>query len=570
MVNDLSQVFHIIGTLEHAETGSAELDQKLGQLAYPDRNSVMIDHEACWEVGAGDNLRQMPMPKFSRTLDATLPWEEIVRVQRMATQPVFWRAWHTPMVTADGATETLARRTAALKAHFCCKEYLRIDDQPKAPMQRRSMSAEPSDELDQIAFRAGHSALDPEVIIEILVEHIGLLKSQSPDLVRSISKPEVPGPADEPRLFQEKAGNHSSNGACSDSGDLLSVVLNMQFNEMRPSKTFRARANCSVRRFIECHGDRPINSYSKQDIRSFLLDLMDMPKFVPQSMIKLPMPVILETIRGNPDTECITRRTIDIYRKDLHHLFAWALTRDLCDRNPAAGIKVIDRRTRSSMRTVYDESDLKHIFEESPLYRGCEAARLRKRPGNLIVRDSLFWLPLFALYTGARLAEMANAFPEDFKVEGGIDYFEIHEGHGKPHLKSESAARRVPIHPELLRLGILDYVEDRRETGWNKVFEEMQGRRNVERPDGWSQAWRQYQRGIGIVDRRKVFHSFRHTFKRACREAGIQEEIHDAITGHKFGGAGRRYGGELPLTVMAEAMDQVRYPGIDLSYLYQD
>jgi hypothetical protein len=35
-----------------------------------------------------------------------------------------------------------------------------------------------------------------------------------------------------------------------------------------------------------------------------------------------------------------------------------------------------------------------------------------------------------------------------------------------------------------------------------------------------------------------VFHSFRHSFKDACRRAAIPEEIHDAITRHSGGGGG--------------------------------
>jgi integrase len=174
---------------------------------------------------------------------------------------------------------------------------------------------------------------------------------------------------------------------------------------------------------------------------------------------------------------------------------------------------------------------------------------------------------LFALFTGGRLSEMVHAAPEDFRREGGIDFFDIHEGPGRPRLKSDAAARRVPIHPELKRLGFLGFVSDRREQGWERVFEEVEGRRNITTSSGWSQAWRTYQRGIGFVDRRKVFHSFRHTFKRACRSAGIQEEVHDAITGHKAFSAGRGYGGEVPLPVTAEAIARVGYD-LDLSRLH--
>lgn len=66
---------------------------------------------------------------------------------------------------------------------------------------------------------------------------------------------------------------------------------------------------------------------------------------------------------------------------------------------------------------------------------------------------------------------------------------------------------------------------------------------------------------VGLDDPNLVFHSFRHTFKDACRAAGIAEEVHDRLTGHAgAGGIGRRYGEGVPLKVLAEAVQKISYP----------
>ncbi|MCO5082315.1 MAG: hypothetical protein M9955_11740 [Rhizobiaceae bacterium] len=81
--------------------------------------------------------------------------------------------------------------------------------------------------------------------------------------------------------------------------------------------------------------------------------------------------------------------------------------------------------------------------------------------------------------------------------------------------------------------------------------------------------------GLHVVDRQsKTFHSFRHTFKRACREAGISEEIHHAFTGHVGGGVGRSYGrvrrsdGIMDRGVSLERLkaelDRLSYPNLKL------
>ena len=81
---------------------------------------------------------------------------------------------------------------------------------------------------------------------------------------------------------------------------------------------------------------------------------------------------------------------------------------------------------------------------------------------------------------------------------------------------------------------------------------------------GW---WRDHRRKRGVSDHRKVFHSFRHTFKEACRVAGVGEEVHDALTGHSGGGVGRTYG-TVPLEVKAREIAKVNYPDLDLSSLF--
>ena len=57
-----------------------------------------------------------------------------------------------------------------------------------------------------------------------------------------------------------------------------------------------------------------------------------------------------------------------------------------------------------------------------------------------------------------------------------------------------------------------------------------------------------------------MFHSFRHTFKRMCRDAKIGEELHDALTGHSGGGVGRGYGAGFGLKPLAGALASIDVP----------
>ena len=85
----------------------------------------------------------------------------------------------------------------------------------------------------------------------------------------------------------------------------------------------------------------------------------------------------------------------------------------------------------------------------------------------------------------------------------------------------------------------------------------------------FSKWWGHHARARGVTDRRKVFHSFRHGFKEACRAAQVGEEVHDALTGHSGGGVGRKYGC-MPLSVKANAIRELSYEGLDLSVLWAE
>jgi integrase len=181
--------------------------------------------------------------------------------------------------------------------------------------------------------------------------------------------------------------------------------------------------------------------------------------------------------------------------------------------------------------------------------------------------EAAYWLPLIALYTGARLTEIGQLRVQDIKRELGIDYFIITDEGEDAGIKTESSRRWVPIHPELMRLGFIDYLAKMRKAGSERLFPDIKPDRMGVLTGNWSKWWGRYMRNtIGIKDPRKVFHSFRHTFKDACLRAGIGQEIHDALTGHADGdNEGRSYGaGQHPLKPLAAALKKVRYIGLKL------
>lgn len=175
--------------------------------------------------------------------------------------------------------------------------------------------------------------------------------------------------------------------------------------------------------------------------------------------------------------------------------------------------------------------------------------------------EAAYWLPLLALYTGARLEELGQLRIEDVQTLQDVPFLFLRPEAGSIKTGEE---RRVPLHPEVLRLGFLEYIEKVKQKGELVVFPLLDVSSRGKRTVMWGKWYGRYLREtLKIEDPRITFHSFRHTFKDACREAGITEEVHDALTGHKRGNVGRSYGGDgFPLGVLAEAVKKISYAGL--------
>lgn len=315
-----------------------------------------------------------------------------------------------------------------------------------------------------------------------------------------------------------------------------------------------------VRRFQELHGDLPVKQIKRAHIRQYKDAMLQLPVRTDHATRKLTVPQLLEKFGDRPDVPRLSPRTVnDKALGTISAVLGYGVDNGYRDDNPASGIKVAAGEVRPDARLPYDVDDLRRIFsfpiftaDERPAGGGGDAAR---------------WLPLLAAFTGARLEELGQARVADLKTEAGIPYLDLRVIEQGKSLKRESSRRMIPIHPELQRCGFLAYVEQRRKTGEERLFPDLKSKLSKVTA-GWSKWWGRYARDHGITDKRKVFHSFRHAFKDACRAAGIEEAIYDALQGHRGSSVGRSYGLGYPVAVLAEAIGKVQYPGLNLAHLH--
>lgn len=360
----------------------------------------------------------------------------------------------------------------------------------------------------------------------------------------------------------------SARRAPGEANATLREVLTKWARESKPRPKTLHEWTMSVRRFNEVVGvEKAARDVTKQDAVAFKDAMLAMPRVLTAAQREKAVPVILSEAKDNPKIARVAPTTVAKHFAALNSLMTYAKRNGLAEGNPFEGVKPSDPDADREKRLPFSADDLRTIFT-SPLYTGSKSEARRTTPGKVVIRDAKFWLPLLALYTGARLDELGQLLVDDVKSEDGVTYLDLNTiGEGK-HIKNKGSRRKVPVHPELVRDGFLRYVDELAKSGERQVFPELAPDKRGVWTGALSKWLNRYLDTIGISDPRKVIHSFRHTFKDACRKARIPESVHDALTGHTNGSVGRGYGSGEPLDVLAEAVDKIKYP-IDLHRLHR-
>ncbi|WP_434056155.1 hypothetical protein [Roseibium sp.] len=122
-----------------------------------------------------------------------------------------------------------------------------------------------------------------------------------------------------------------------------------------------------------------------------------------------------------------------------------------------------------------------------------------------------------------RLGEICLLTRDDlFKSEGGVWYFDL----TTKKLKTESSRRRVPVHKDLVASNFTTWALAQASETIMGFKPDVKGS-----PSGLASKKfnRWFKRDVKLTDDGLVFHSFRHTFKDLCREAGIPSDVHSRL-----------------------------------------
>lgn len=325
----------------------------------------------------------------------------------------------------------------------------------------------------------------------------------------------------------------------------------------------------AVEMFIQLHGNLRVVDLRRSHARTFRETLQMVPKVRKGALLKASLPELSEYGRAHPSVAKVSAGTVNKQLGAVQAITGWGqhnglVPDDILWADPFAEMRLEEEQ---SDREPYDARDLQTIFN-APLFTDHQLPAAAKGAAGV-------WLPLLALFAGARQAEYAGLRVSDIREDEGVHlmWFTRDVKAGR-RLKTKTSERVVPVHPQLVALGFLKYVEARRKEGdaawlFPTVAPDQKGALRA-----WSKWWGHYLRkSVGITDRRKVFHSFRHGFQDGLRRTTPDEELRDALTGRSSGkgkSVSRTYGAKAMLQrwgvqALKRAVDDISYPSLDLS-----
>jgi integrase len=355
-------------------------------------------------------------------------------------------------------------------------------------------------------------------------------------------------PIETPPLIEPNQSGTSSTGTLKD------ALAGWQ-KERDPQPGVFAEYERAIRLFSELHGNLPIAQIKRSHARTFREALQDMPRHRSGALLHMPLPELAGWGRKHPEAQKISAPTLNKLLGGVQTVALWARKTGMVPED----LPWADPFSKMRLKEAGSDRDAFTIDELNKLLASSVFTEMdRPAPGR---GEAAFWLPLLALYSGARRADLAALQVKNVNDVEGMPCFMFEEDKiiGK-RLKTPTAIRTVPVHPQLIELGWLRYVDDvRRRDGVDAWLFAPVSPQASSMLKAWTKWFGRYLRSVGITDRRKVFHSFRHSFKDALRAADVSEDLNDALLGQKNSSDGRSYGAKQK----SGAKDIVRRFGIE-------
>jgi len=330
---------------------------------------------------------------------------------------------------------------------------------------------------------------------------------------------------------------------------LLSAAIKQYLNDKRygwGTKT-QLENDGSYRLTLDLLGDVDLRTINRLTVR----DLRDWLSVLPANIYKLfPNQTAKDVLnRSNSDNPTVNIAPMSVTTVNKHisrfsSLMKHCMKEGYIDNNPAVGLKIKQKKRPDEERKAYSLTDLKSILSNLP-------------PKEY--KPERYWIPIISMFSGLRLDEVCQLHTDDIKQIEGIWCIDVNDNEDKK-LKTLSSKRVIPIHPTLLKLGLLNYVMSAKSQRLKRLWSNL----NWRKEDGYSNAFgkwfQRFNRQYVSKDPLKTFHSLRHTFADTLKQTGEQEALIAELMGHANGNITTgRYGKRYKPLLLLKSISKVDY-----------
>lgn len=192
------------------------------------------------------------------------------------------------------------------------------------------------------------------------------------------------------------------------------------------------------------------------------------------------------------------------------------------------------KKAKKWERVSYTKEDLTKFFN-SEWYQKDLIFNLKHTPDKIFV-------PLLSLYHGFRQNEICSLYVKDVIDIYGTLCIYVREDEFDKTIKTGTSEREIPIHPKILEIGFMKFVEYQRKQGHERLFPNL----FFTKKKGYGQAFSKKFNRKSVKEQfidfefyapdaklRKDFHSFRHTFTEQLKgREDVPDGALDYINGH--------------------------------------
>ena len=269
--------------------------------------------------------------------------------------------------------------------------------------------------------------------------------------------------------------------------------------------------------FLYFNEDAPVYKITRDNLLEFRDLLYKIPtKLAQKSRYKDKS--LSQILKLSEKDDKLSEVTIQKYMIRVIQFFNYCFDSGYISRSITAKMNIkIDVDPSERAVLPYDVSEARKIFDIVTNIK-----QSGKSPSSRIEASELYYVTMIAAYSGMRIKEITQLHKEDIVLKDGIYCFNINTNDGKT-TKTKNSIRFVPIHSKLIDLGLLEYVNSKKNGNIFKVSNK-----------DFSEIFRsQIQRKFIDKDSKKTFYSFRHYFIDYLVQREVEANLIAQIVGHE-------------------------------------